>query len=121
MTTKDWRLIIAGYVILTVFWLVGAGWTFHLQQQTEDTLDGVKANQGRIGRLVTETTTLICTTAEGDEASDARVMEQYASGQAITGIPPICLRVGDVARGRILGLTDNDNDLSTPPRTITNP
>lgn len=105
MTRRAWRLVITGYLILSVFWLIGAGWTWSLEGDTKDTLKGVQANQGRIQRITVEGATLICAIAEGDEASDQRVIVAFANGRPLprTALPPICLKVQRQAVKDVVG------------------
>lgn len=103
MTRDQWRLVLTGYAILTLFWLLGAGWTWKLEGETRDTLKRVQANQERIQRLTASGASLICAVAEGDNRSDTRVMRDYAEGKPLPPLPAVCKAVGDRALARVLG------------------
>lgn len=105
MTRDQWRLVITGYAILTLFWLIGAGWTWKLEGDTKDTLKGVQANQHRIQRITVQGATLICAIAEGNEASDLAVITAFANGQPLpeAALLPICRKAQRQAIKDVLG------------------
>lgn len=109
---ETWRLVVLGYAVLSLAWLIGAGWTYKQERDIHHTLQGVRANQERIVRLTADTTALICALAENDEAGDKAIMEAYVSpegGQfalAVEQLPPVCVKARRVARERIVGLQD---------------
>lgn len=86
MTRRAWRLIVGGYLVLSVAWLFGAGWTY-LHQLT------LRHNQRDIReetfRLALAASSFCEALRQPDDAAEAAILARLEKGQAIV-ISPGC-------------------------------